>query len=65
MYISGHNINDYVLRMEDTDGRTAEYVFHAGDYGNIAEMVRAVVETAIRDSEIELDGFTKVDFERV
>ena len=65
MYVSGHNINDYVLCMEDTDGRTAEYVFHAGNYGNIAEMVREVVKTAISDSEIKLDGFTKINFERL
>lgn len=65
MYISGHNINDYVLRMEDTEGKTAEYVFHAGNYGNLAEMVREVVKTAVSESEIKLDGFTKINFERL
>lgn len=63
MYVTGHNTNDYILKVE-VDGEMHECVFHAGEYGNIQEMVVKVLKTVIYDSEIDLYGITNIEFER-
>lgn len=63
MYVTGHNTNDYILKVE-VNGETHECVFHAGEYGNIQEMVVKVLKTVIYDSEIDLYGITNIEFER-
>lgn len=63
MYVTGHNTSDYILKVE-ADGETHECVFHAGDYGNVQELITKVLETVIFDGELDLYGITNIEVER-